>query len=227
MGTTYEEREGSNLVNYNTYIVADLETSSADPHTTQPIEIAAVVVDSRRLTIGESFCSMLYVPEECLEPQALAVNKKTIAEVLAAPPQAQVWRDFISFVYKYNYKGTPWTAPILVGYNIKGFDSIIFSRLAREYGPWDDKRNCQKLFNQFMQVDLLDDVWRLNEYSTNLENLKFDTLRTHFGLSKEGAHSALVDVLQTAEVFRRFMQFYRKLAPKWFETSKGCLSEVA
>lgn len=211
-------------MNYNYFIVADIETSSDDPHTTYPIEIAAVVVDNRRLTIGEQFCSMLNAPEDKLEPQALAVNKKTIEEVRNAPPPDQVWRDFVNFVNKYNYKKTSFTAPILCGYNINGFDSIIFSRMCKQYGPWDEKRNCQKLFNQFKQIDLLDDMWRMTENNTHLENLKFDTLRTHFGLSKEGAHSALIDVTQTAQVLCRFLAYWRKLAPLWFESSKGCLA---
>ena len=48
-------------MNYRDYIVYDFETTSANPHTTQPVQIAAVVVHGRKLEIkkGTEFQSLM------------------------------------------------------------------------------------------------------------------------------------------------------------------------
>jgi exonuclease I len=45
----------------------------------------------------------------------------------------------------------------------------------------------------------------------NMISLKLDDLRDFLGMSKEGAHDAKVDVIQTGEIFTRFMKFQRGL----------------
>jgi DNA polymerase III epsilon subunit-like protein len=76
-------------MNYRDYIVYDFETTSANPHTTQPVQIAAVVVHGRKLEIkeGSEFQSLMkpYMTEESckkhgvdiLEDGAVAVHGKT------------------------------------------------------------------------------------------------------------------------------------------------------
>lgn len=128
-------------MNYNTYIVYDYESSSKSSETTQPVQLAAVAVHGRKLEIieGSEFQSLIrpvFDEAECsrlgldpLEDGAVQVHGKT-AEILAeAPPLESVWPNFVEYVNSYNWKGTQWTAPIPVGYNIKGFDTIITNRI--------------------------------------------------------------------------------------------------
>ena len=58
-------------------------------------------------------------------------------EIRAAPGEEQVWQEFAAFVKKYNPKGTPWSAPIPCGHNIKGYGlglSYVFHIAVRHMG---------------------------------------------------------------------------------------------
>ena len=128
-------------MNYRDYLIYDFETTSANPYTTQPVQIAAIVVHGRKLEIKrDSEFQSLMKPElnvkKCeklgvdpLEDGAVAVHGKTADMLKKAPTIKAVWKNFIDYVNQYNFKGTNWSAPISVGYNIKGFDSIIVNRL--------------------------------------------------------------------------------------------------
>ena len=57
-------------MNYRDYVVYDFETTSANPHKTQPVQIAAVVIHGRQLKIkpGSEFESLMkpvFDEEEC------------------------------------------------------------------------------------------------------------------------------------------------------------------
>jgi inhibitor of KinA sporulation pathway (predicted exonuclease) len=168
---------------------------------------------------------MMYADESMLEPQALAVNKKTVEEIQKAPSVRQVWADFTAFIDRFNPRGSPYNAPIMCGYNIDGFDAIIVDRLCKEFGPWDEKRQQQKLFNQFMRYDLARQMWQFNESVEYLPNIKLDTVRQHMGISNVGGHDALQDCRTTAMIVARMFNYNRRLANKFFETSKGCFLE--
>jgi DNA polymerase III epsilon subunit-like protein len=65
-------------------------------------------------------------------------------------------------------------------------------------------------------VDVLDLAYMWFE-SHPIESLSFDSLRALFGLSTEGAHNAIVDVKQCAEIFKHFIMLHRKVGQyvKW------------
>lgn len=193
----------------------DFETGSADPKTTQIIQIAAVGINTRRLTITDSFESLI-CPEDmdAIEDGALAVNKKTREELATAPHPEVVWKQFANFVNKFNYKKTPYTAPIPCGYNIRGFDMPIVERYCQMYGPIDAKKGCQGLFNSFLMWDVMDDIYRWTENTKDIPNMKLDTVREYMGISTANSHDALVDVKHTAAIAIRYMGLYRKLYAK-------------
>lgn len=196
-------------------VVFDFETSSADPFTTQALQIAAVAVHPRRLTVGESFKSLIK-PEnpDTVEQGALDVNHLDMTVLMEAPSIEQVWHDFTNFVNKFNPKKDPFTAPIPAGYNIKGFDMHIVERMCERFGPVNKKRGGQGLFSNFVMFDVMDDIFRWTENNQVLPNMKLDTVRGWMGLSTVGAHDALVDCEQTAEILIRFLSLYRRLFPK-------------
>jgi DNA polymerase III epsilon subunit-like protein len=135
-----------------------------------------------------------------------------------APPQKLVWEAFAKFVRKHNKKGTEKTAPIGIGKNSDNFDFPIANRLCRTYGMVD-KEGRPNLFNNRLQLDIEKIIWLWFEDCDDLPNHRMDTLREYFGLSTEGAHDALVDVKQTAEIFKRFLKLHRKL--KAMKTNEG------
>ena len=219
------------MMNYRDYIVYDFETSSANPYTTQPVQIAAVAIHGRKLEIktGSEFQSLMrpiFDKEECkklgidpLEEGAIAVHGKTEEILKDAPSTESVWKNFTDYVNQYNFKGSNWSAPISVGYNIKNFDSVIVNRLCSKppykFGPVDNNRGEQDLFNKIHSIDMLDFMFTLFENNKDVNSLSADNLiRGYMGYAHGTAHDAMSDVVMTAELFCRTMKMLRTLASK-------------
>lgn len=226
-------------MNYRDYLCYDFETSSADPYKTQPVQLAAVVIHGRKLEVkpGSEFQSLIqpvFDHSECeklgldpLEDGAVAVHGKTEEILKDAPSIKSVWSNFTEYVNQYNFKGTNWSAPISIGYNIRGFDSIIVDRICKsepyKLGPVDG-RGRQNLFNQIHSIDMLDFMFAMFENNKDVNSLSADNLiRGHMGYKDKGqAHDAMSDVIMVAELFCRVQKMLRYTASrkKW----KGVLA---
>jgi len=217
-------------MNYRDYIVYDFETTSPNPLTTQPVQIAAVVVHGRKLEIkkGSQFESLMkpyLTQEECdkhgvdmLEDGAVAVHGKTAEMLAEAPSTEAVWKNFTEYVKQYNFKSSNFTAPIAVGYNITNFDNPIVDRLCTKdpynFGPLD-KKGRQDVFNNIHSLDMLDFMFTMFENNKEVHSLSADNLiRGHMGYSKGRAHDAMSDVMMTAELFCKMMRMLRTLASR-------------
>ena len=205
--------------NNNAIICFDFETGGVDHQVHEPLSLAAIAIDPRRLVQypnGEFKETLMRPPGDekdwKIEAKALEINSIKIEDVRNAMPRAEVWKEFARFVNKYNPKGLPTSAPIPAGQNIKNFDLHIAERLCRENNILNrDKKPF--LFNQRNQLDLVDITFLWFENNDELANHKMDTLRDYFSITKDGAHSAMVDVKQTADLIVRFMKLHRKLFP--------------
>lgn len=151
-----------------------------------------------------------------MEDDALQITHKTKEKLELAPTIDVVWSDFTAFLERYKKGKDNWSSPIPGGYNIVNYDSIIVNRLCLQYGPYDSKYCSQKIFHPIHTVDLMHDFWRWT-YSDKINNnnsLSLDSIREWLGMSKDGAHDALNDVLDCAEIMKRFIDkyntFYRK-----------------
>ena len=51
-------------------------------------------------------------------------------------------------------------------------------------------------------------------HNNELKSYKLDTLRDYFGIAKDGAHDAIKDVKDTAEILIRFLKLHRNLSEK-------------
>jgi len=201
------------------YIVFDFETGSRNPNKTQPTQLAALALDGRNLSLKGTFNSeikpilnddeAIAAGFDPIEDGALKVTNKTREALAEAPSLKSVWTKFCKFVDQYNWKGEPFFAPIPVGYNIVGFDLPIINRLCREFGPWDEKREGQKLFSRVYKVDLMDNMFMWTEGDPSIKSISMDTLRERMGLSKENAHDALQDVKDTANIFIKMLKTHR------------------
>jgi DNA polymerase-3 subunit epsilon len=216
-------------LNHNTIIFLDFETGSRNASKTQPIQLAAVAIHSRRLEIieGSEFNSLIrpYSDEEAeklgldkIEDEALKVNGKTREEIEKAPSPKVVWGKFTDYVNSYNYKKNKWTAPVLAGFNNNGFDDIIIDRLCgREpykFGPYDTTYCKQSLFHPIHNIDLMKMVFSWFENNQELKSFSMDNLRDYLGMSKDNAHDALQDVKDGANVLIRFLKLHRLYATK-------------
>lgn len=200
-------------------IMFDFETGGRNPLRCQPTQIAAIALDGRNFRLKGEFNSMMRpildddkaiaAGVDPIEEGALKVTGQTRAQLAKAPLPKGVWKKFCTFVNKYNWKGTPYFAPIPAGFNILGYDMKIVDRLCKEYGPFDDKRQCQKLFHQIYKIDVMDDVWLWTEGDPAVKSISMDSLRERMGLSSENAHDALQDVKDTANIFIKLQKSRR------------------
>jgi DNA polymerase III epsilon subunit-like protein len=214
---------------YNSYCVYDLETTSPNPRKTQMVQIAAVMVNSRTLSIvpGSEFESLVqpsFDPEFCelhnldlLQPGAVAVHGKTEAMLRKAPSLKSVWNNFCEYVNEYNYKGTNWSAPIAVGYNNKSFDNRIIERVMCDepwaYGPCSKDKTRAELFNKYYSLDVIDMMIMMFENDKKVNKMSADALiRGHMGYAKGEAHDAMGDVKMTAELFCKTQRSLRAFA---------------
>src|SRR3990167_2006650 len=101
------------------YCVLDLETGSRNKHTTQPLQLAAVIVDGRKLKVVDKFQSLIRPLAtndatakglDPIEDEALKVNGLNIEDLAKAPDLKSVWESFVSFVEKWQgKKGDRWS----------------------------------------------------------------------------------------------------------------------
>lgn len=204
------------------FIVFDMETGGVNPHTCQPTQLAAIAIDGRRLTPKGVFNSEIRAVVDdkkaielglgVIEEGALKVTGKTREGIDKAPELKVVWEKFISFVNQHNFKGTSFFAPVPVGYNIINYDMIIVNRLCQKFGPYDEKSLRQKLFHQIYKIDMLDNVFMWTENDPNVKSRSMDSMRERMGLSKDGAHDALQDVKDTANIFIKFLKTHRAVS---------------
>ena len=210
---------------YRDYIVFDFETTGKNPYGCQLTQIAAVVVHGKKLTLQPGGVFNIEVRPEFddekaiaagfdpVEQEALDITRKTREQLEKAIGPKEAWSQFANFVSKFNAKGTPYYAPIPVGYNINNFDLPIVNRYCNMYGPKDDKSGRQKLFNQIFKVDMMDNMFMWFEDHSDVQKLNMDYLRDYLGFpqaSKDNAHDALFDVIDTANLFTRFLKYHRR-----------------
>jgi DNA polymerase III epsilon subunit-like protein len=129
-------------MNYRDIIFFDYETTGKNPHTCQPIELAAAVIDGRKLEVREDECFSSYIkplPQdkavsyglEPLSEEALKVTKIDPKELEKAPDLKTAWGQFELFVDKFAKKrNDPWSRPIGAGFNNDGYDNKINDRVA-------------------------------------------------------------------------------------------------
>tara|TARA_R110000824_G_scaffold177357_5_gene356704 strand:+ start:622 stop:1299 length:678 start_codon:yes stop_codon:yes gene_type:complete len=206
------------MATYNNICVFDFETGGKNPHECEITQIGACIIDRWNLKIIDEFKSMAK-PEnlDSVEQGALDVTGFTIAQLEKAPNIKLVWSKFVNWVNKHNKsKGNlgSYMAPIPAGYNILGYDMIIVNRYCKEYGPWNDNRGQQKLFNPIYKIDLMDHMWFWTENNPEIKSLKLTSVCEWLGFDKEdieNAHDALQDVHNTSKIIIRLLNMQRGL----------------
>lgn len=211
-------------MNKNVIILLDFETGSRNPFRTQPTQLAALAIDGRKLEVLSSFnseiCPILddekakKVGLDPLENDALKITRKTREQLATAPQLKVVWDSFVEWVGKYNIGNGLWDKPVVAGFNIVNFDLPIIYRLCQKYGPFDKDELKPKLFHPINIIDIMTDVFRMTENNPGIRSISLDSSREMLGMSKENAHDALCDVVDSAEIMIRFMKLYRGIASK-------------
>lgn len=94
--------------------------------------------------------------------------------------------------------------PVVGGQNVRGYDLPIYNRCIKKY-------NLPYRFYRREEFELLDFFSHWFLYARNPPpNHKLDTMRKKFGMSLDGAHDALVDVKDTANIIIRFLKLHQQ-----------------
>jgi hypothetical protein len=207
------------------FIIYDFETSSSDPRTCYPLEVAAVVVDSRELEYidGSLFVSYMrpahldtlekVMSDETIQDRALEVNGINRADIHTFPEEKLVWNNFVNHCLKYAVGRSDWDRGIAVGWNIHRFDDIITERLCAAY-------KTKKPFNRVHRFDLMNDwlMWAENLSGEHeVERFNFPDTREYLGMpdltaERGSIHTGKRDILDCGDVFIRFQKWRRQLA---------------
>jgi DNA polymerase III epsilon subunit-like protein len=223
------------MPNFQKICVFDLETDGTNPDKCSPVQIAAIMVDPRKLEIvPDSEFNINLMPEALESDPAYdyrdsdvldfhaKVRGSSKEEVLKGwkdyQKQEVGWNMFLSYLDLYHTrshggKKSCFTAPIASGYNINRFDLRIIERLSQKYNNLN-KEGRSSLFYPRDVIDIMNVVFYWFEGNNELKNYTLDNLRDYMGLSKEGAHDALKDVKDTAQIMIRFMKLHRNLSDK-------------
>jgi hypothetical protein len=220
------------MINYNKICVFDFETDGSDPKSCSPVQIAAVIIDPLKLEIvPNSEFNIFFKPEVLsndeqyqyttdildFHAKVRGSSKEAILEEWKKyPAQDQSWKLFTNYLTMHHTrssKKSQFSAPIAAGYNINRFDLPIIDRLSRKYGN-TNKEERSDIFYPRDVLDIMNLVFYWFENNGDLKNLSLDTLRDYLGINKEGAHDALKDVKDCAEILIRFMRLHRNLGNK-------------
>ena len=221
------------MANFHKICVFDLETDGSNPDVCSPVQIAALMIDPVRLdiipdsefnislkpAILEENPNYTYEDSDVLDFHA-KVKKTTGEKVLAEwrdyQKQEHGWKTFISYLEMYHTRSTKktcFTAPLAAGYNINRFDLRVIDRLSDKYKTVN-KEGRNNLFYPRDVVDLMNIIFYWFEGNNELKNYTLDHVREYFGIDGEGAHDALKDVRDTADILIRFMKLFRNTSNK-------------
>lgn len=221
------------MANKQKICVFDFETDGSDPAKCDPVQIAAVMVDPIELCIIKDsefniFCKPTtiekdseykYDDSDVLDFHAKVrgtTKEKILADWHEYPKQSNSWKMFVSYLEQYHSRASKknqFSAPIAAGYNINRFDLKIVHRLSTIYKNTDKEGNSSIFYPRDV-LDIMNLVFLWFENNNELQKYTLDTVRDYLGISKDGAHDALKDVRDSAEILIRFMKLHRKLGAK-------------
>jgi len=203
-----------------TILVFDFETTGVDPHKCQPVQIAAVPIHSQTLELQQNTFNSMMRPTNFDEIDSEVVDwhakqkgcspEKILESWKNAPEAKIVWLQFCDYVNKFNWKNSKFTGPIAAGHNIMNYDLIIVERLIQSYGLGKNKH----LFRVRDWIDTMNLCFLWLESVPEVKSYSMDYLRKYFGLDTEGAHDALIDVMQCGTILTRFLKWHRAMAAK-------------
>jgi DNA polymerase III epsilon subunit-like protein len=220
------------MINYNKICVFDFETDGSDPSVCSPVQIAAVMMDPISLEIiKDSEFNINFKPEVLEQNDAYEYTtdildfhsrvrgcskEDILKEWKKYPTQKNSWDLFTGYLLKYHCrssKKSQFTAPIAAGYNINRFDLRIIDRLSKKYGNVNKEKNSDIFYPRDV-IDVMNLVFYWFESNPDLKSYTMDSLRDYFGIDKTGAHDALKDVKDTAQILIRFLKLHRNVASK-------------
>ncbi len=221
------------MPNLQKICVFDMETDGANPELCSPVQIAAIMVDPNRLEIIRDSEFNISLKPSALEENSeynysdsdvldfhAKVQGKAKDDILDSwrnfQKQDVGWKTFVSYLEMYHTRSerkSCFTAPIAAGFNINRFDLKIIERLSAKYKNLN-KEGKTSLFYPRDVLDVMNLMFYWFEGNNELKNYTLDHIREYFGIDKTGAHDALKDVKDTANLLIRFLRLHRNMSNK-------------
>lgn len=162
-------------------LVLDLETTGLDPRRDHVVAVGAVRLHGARLYRSVTV-DRLVRPPVAIPPRSTAVHGVTDAMVADAAPFAEVFDDLRPLL-----DGT-----VVVGHHVS-FDLAVLERECARAGiAWERPR-------------VLDTLLLAGALEPDREDLRLESLAAAYGVDVHGRHTALGDVLVTAQIFLRML----------------------
>ena len=172
------------LLNKDTFICLDLETTGLEPSKDRIIEVAIVRFTFEKVI--ETY-ETLIDPECPISKESMAIHHITDDMVKGKPKISEVLPLILHFVGK----------SIIVGHGIS--TDIAFLKAAAEQ---------HQVPNTLASHPFIDTLRLARLYGESPTN-SLDTLRAHFNIALEGAHRAMNDVIVNIEVFKRLSTHFK------------------
>lgn len=172
------------LLEKETFVCVDCETTGLDPYTDRIIEIAAVKFNFS--THFDSFESLID-PERAIPEESIAIHHITNEMVQGKPKITDVLPRLLALMDKH----------IIVGHAIKMDLQFLIEEARRAALP-----------NHLTHIPYLDTLRLARLYGESPTN-SLEKLRQHFNIASEGAHRAMSDVIVNIEVFKFLAQRYK------------------
>jgi DNA polymerase III epsilon subunit-like protein len=221
------------MANLKKICVFDFETDGSNPLQCSPVQLAAVMIDPIKLEIiPDSEFNTYFKPDLLEENKEYSYEDSDVLDFHAKvkgtdknsvlsewrlyPAQSKGWKSFVSYLEIYHTRSTKkscFSAPIAAGYNIFKFDLKIIDKLSHKYDNLNKEGNSA-LFYPRDTLDLMNLVFYWFEGNNDLKNYTMDSLRSYLGISQDGAHDAIKDVKDTAEIIIRFLKLHRNISQK-------------
>ena len=224
------------LLASNKICVFDFETDGKDPKVCSPVQLAAIMVDPVKIDIvSKSEFNVTMRPEKLENDSAYTYRNPEDGDILDwhgkvrgcsgdevlkswadATPQKQAWNMFVQYLdlhHSRSSRKSKFSAPIASGYNIHSFDLKIIDRLSQKYGN-HNKEGETDIFAPRDTIDIMNMVFPWMMHNDDIKSLSLDNMRDYFGITKDGAHDALKDVTDCAEILIRFLRLHKTLSTK-------------
>lgn len=172
------------LLNKDTFICLDCETTGLESKTDRIIEIAIV-----KFTFSETLESFetLIDPEAPISEVSITIHHITPDMVHGKPKIQEVLPQIIQMVGSF----------IVIGHGIQ-MDLAFLAETAKRFG-------ISHPFNSLISIDTLRLARLYGESPTN----SLERLRQHFNIAAEGAHRAMSDVIVNISVFKHLSKAFK------------------
>jgi len=191
------------MVKKSNYCVIDTETTGLDSEPlAEVVEVAFQILSHKDLSVIANFESLVKPQNIDLDKPlpkwaigAFRVNNISIKELRCAPSAEEVCEKIIG-ILKAAKK------PIIVAQN-SAFDIEMLNRLFSVCGYQFGKHTWRPVIDLYAISHLL---WI---YDAGMPNLKLQTIAEKMDVKIDNAHRAMGDVIGTADIFRKFMLFFK------------------